>query len=97
MAVRGELDLVSSGELEEALERVNGSDPPLVILDLREVEFMDSTGLAVVVRAHQRAQNTGKRFGLVNGSGQVQRLLRLTGMDERMTVAQTPEELLGGG
>ncbi|HWF26022.1 MAG TPA: STAS domain-containing protein [Solirubrobacteraceae bacterium] len=97
LAVSGELDLASSATLSQALEEAGGSDPALVVLDLREVEFMDSSGLAVLVKAHQRAQSTGYRFGLINGSPQVQRLLTLTGMDERMRVVETPEELLGGG
>jgi anti-anti-sigma factor len=58
---------------------------------------MDSAGLAVVVKAHQQAQSAGRPFGLVPGSPQVRRLLSLTGIEERMTVAQSPEELLGGG
>jgi anti-anti-sigma factor len=97
LAVSGELDLASSTELEEELDRLDDSGPALVVLDLREVAFMDSAGLAVVVKAHQRAESAGRRFGLVNGSPQVQRLLSLTRMDKRITVAHTPEELLGGG
>lgn len=97
IAVSGELDLMSSGELEEALEELDGSDHGSVVLDLREVEFMDSAGLAVVVRAHQRAESAGTSFGVASASPQVRRLLALTGMDERMTVTRTLEELLGGG
>jgi anti-anti-sigma factor len=97
LAVSGELDLASSATLGQALEEAGGSEPELVVLDLREVEFMDSSGLAVIVKAHQRAQNAGHRLGVINGSPQVQRLLSLTGMDERMTVVGTAEELLGGG
>ncbi|MDQ6776068.1 MAG: STAS domain-containing protein [Actinomycetota bacterium] len=97
VSVSGELDLVSSTGLEEALEQLDGSEPPFVILDLSDVEFMDSAGLAVVVRAHQRADSAGTRFAVVSAVPQVRRLLSLTGMDERVTVAQTPEELLGGG
>jgi anti-sigma B factor antagonist len=97
LAVIGELDLSSSGELEEALAQLDGSDTGLVILDLREVDFMDSAGLAVIVRAHQRAESAGRPFGVVQGSAQVRRLLSLTGVDGQMTVAKTPEELLGGG
>jgi anti-sigma B factor antagonist len=96
LAVRGELDLASSPRLEAELERVSGSEPSLVIVDLRELEFMDSTGLSVLVKAHQRAEDAGSRFGLVNGPPQVQRLLNLTGIGDRMTVVGTPEELLGG-
>jgi anti-anti-sigma factor len=97
LTVSGELDLASSASLEEALGEAGTSKPELVVLDLRGVEFMDSSGLAVIVKAHQRAQNAGRRLGVINGSPQVQRLLSLTGMDERMTVVETAEELLGGG
>jgi anti-sigma B factor antagonist len=96
ITVSGELDLASSPALEEELERVAQSDAEVVVVDLRELEFMDSTGLSVLVRAHQRAAEQGRRLGLVNGSQQVQRLLRLTGVSERLTLADTPEELLGG-
>ncbi|MDQ6804092.1 MAG: STAS domain-containing protein [Actinomycetota bacterium] len=96
VGVTGELDLVSSTALEEALVQLDGSGPGFVILDLSDVEFMDSAGLAVLVRAHQRAKGAGQGFGVVNAAPQVLRLLSVTGMDERVTVAQTPEELLGG-
>jgi anti-sigma B factor antagonist len=97
LAVSGELDLASSPALEEELERAGDAGVELLILDLRNLEFMDSTGLSVVLKASQRAQDAGQRFGLVKGSQQVQRLLGLTGVAERMTVVDTPEELLGGG
>ncbi len=94
--VSGELDLASSPELERELERGTASEAPLLIIDLRKLEFMDSTGLSVVVRAHQRATQGGKRFAIVKGPQQVQRLLSLTGVAERLTVVDTPEELLAG-
>jgi anti-anti-sigma factor len=55
---------------------------------------MDSTGLSVLVRAHQRAVENSQRFGLVNGSQQVQRLLSLTGVADRLALADAPEDLL---
>jgi anti-anti-sigma factor len=95
VAVRGELDLASSPALEEELERVADLDSSLVVIDLRELEFMDSTGLSVLLKAHQRAEEAGHRFGVVNGPQQVQRLLSLTGVAERLTVVDSPEDLLG--
>lgn len=92
--VSGELDLASSPALEQELEQGPGSDAPVVIVDLRKLEFMDSTGLSVLVRAHQRAAETDRRFGLVKGPPQVQRLLDLTGVAERLTIVDSPEELL---
>jgi anti-sigma B factor antagonist len=96
ISVSGELDLASSPALEEELERVAQSDAQVVVVDLRNLEFMDSTGLSVLVRAHQRAEENGRRLGLVNGSQQVQRLLTLTGVADRLTLTDVPEELLGG-
>jgi anti-sigma B factor antagonist len=90
ISVSGELDLASSPALEEELERVAKSDATVIVVDLAELEFMDSTGLSVLVRAHQRAEENGRRLGLVNGSQQVQRLLTLTGVAERLTLADAP-------
>lgn len=93
LSVRGELDLASSPLLEQALERAAQDSPSLVIIDLRELDFMDSTGLSVLIRAHQRAQELGHRLGIVNGSRQVRRLLSLTGVADRLTIVDQPEEL----
>lgn len=86
--------MASGPELEAELERVNESE--LIIVDLRRLEFIDSTGLSVLVRANQRAQDAGRRFALVNGGSQIQRLLSLTGIADRLTLVDTPEELLAG-
>ncbi len=96
VAVSGELDLASSPALEEELEQIFSTDADLLIVDLRDLEFMDSTGLSVLVKAHQRAEESGKRFALVKGSQQVQRLLSLTGVAQRLTVVDAPEQLLAG-
>jgi anti-anti-sigma factor len=97
IGVSGELDLASSPALEHELARGSASHAELVIVDLRGLEFMDSTGLSVLVRAHQRATENGQRFGVVKGPQQVQRLLSLTGVADRLTLADSPEELLTSG
>jgi anti-sigma B factor antagonist len=94
IAVSGELDLASSPALQEELDRVSASDAEMLIIDLRELDFMDSTGLSVLVRAHQRAEEQGRRLAMVKGPQQVQRLLSLTGVADRLTVVDRPEELL---
>jgi anti-anti-sigma factor len=95
--VRGELDLASSPALEQELDRVSDTAVDLLIVDLRELRFMDSTGLHALVKAHKRAQDSGQRFAVVQGGAQIQRLLSLTGVEELLTVADSPEELLGAG
>ena len=94
IAVSGELDLASSPALQEELDRVAASDSKLLIIDLRELDFMDSTGLSVLVRAHQRAEEQGRQLAMVKGPQQVQRLLSLTGVGDRLTLVDAPEELL---
>jgi anti-sigma B factor antagonist len=94
IGVTGELDLASSPALEQELERGAAAQAELVIVDLRNLEFMDSTGLSVLVRAHQRATENGQRFGVVKGPQQVQRLLSLTGVADRLNLADSPDELL---
>jgi anti-sigma B factor antagonist len=95
LAVSGELDLATSPALEAALERVSGSGVELLILDLRGVSFMDSTGLSLLVKAQRRAQESRHQFAVVKGSDQVLRLLTLTGVAERLTLIDAPEELQG--
>jgi anti-anti-sigma factor len=97
VAARGELDLRTSPELEARLTRAFDAGAELVILDLRQIEFMDSTGLRAVLGAHQRAHDTGRRFALVRGADQVERVLTLTGVRDLLTVVDAPEELLAGG
>jgi len=92
--VSGELDLASAPVLQQELERAEGSDAELVVLDLRELEFIDSTGLGLLVKAHRWSEDAGRRFAVVKGSSQVQRLLELAGLGERLTLIDSPEELL---
>lgn len=94
VAVSGELDLASGPELETELERLAGPEVRLVIIDLRQLDFMDSTGLSIIVRAHQRMAGEGCEMGLVKGSPQVQRLLDLTGVADRLRLVDSPDELL---
>ena len=95
VAVSGELDLASGPELESELDQISGPDTQLLVIDLRNLDFMDSTGLSILVRAHQRLAGEGCEMSLVKGSQQVQRLLDLTGVAERLRLVDAPEELLG--
>jgi anti-sigma B factor antagonist len=92
LTVTGELDLATSPALEAELERAS-TGRELVILDLRGVTFMDSTGLSLLVKAQRRAQDARRRLAVVKGGAQVQRLLTLTGVAERLTLIDSPEQV----
>jgi anti-sigma B factor antagonist len=94
LALSGELDLVSSPVLAEALNRAAESDAELLVVDLRKLEFMDSTGLHLLVTAHQQARDAGRRFALIRGGDQVQRLFDLSGTAEFLPIVDSIDALL---
>lgn len=94
LALSGELDLVSSPVLSRAVDDLARSDLELLIVDLRGLVFMDSTGLHALIRAQNQVQEAGRRFALVRGPEQVQRLFDLTGVADALTIADSPEHLL---
>jgi len=85
-ALRGELDISTATRLEESLARIEADQPELVVIDLSGLDFMDSTGLRLLISADQRARDAGRRLVLVQGNDMVQRVLRLTRLDERLEI-----------
>ena len=91
----GDLDLANAPILDRELEALVASPGvQLVIVDLRPIGTLDSTGLNVLVRNHGRALDKDRDFALVRGNDQVQRLLHVVGVPERITLVDSPEELL---
>jgi anti-sigma B factor antagonist len=87
VALTGELDLSSALTLEEELRRIEEeARPGLLVLDLRSLKFLDSTGLRLILAAHARALKRGGRLSIVQGSDAVRRIFRLTGVVERLNV-----------
>src|SRR5215213_57762 len=87
--VEGELDLAVAGQLQELLAR---SEDELVIIDLAACEFIDSTGIAVIVQASKSASEDGRRVIAHSPSAQVLRVLTLTGLTANGLVFANPEE-----
>ena len=81
-ALRGELDLAHAYTFDEELRTVEATRPSTVVIDLRELTFLDSCGLARLLAARRRARRLGHRLLLVRGSATVQRLFALTAVDE---------------
>jgi len=92
VAPTGELDLSGAAVLEAELDRL-AEDPELaaVVLDMRGLEFMDSSGLRLVVLADMRAREAGRRFSLVRGGDTVHRVFEITRMSERLDFVEDPE------
>ena len=84
LSLRGELDLATVPKVEEALKRIEGSRPPVIVLDLAGLTFLDSTGLRMVVTADQRARAEDRRLAVVRGPESVQRVFSITRLDEHL-------------
>src|ERR1700733_328866 len=94
ISLNGELDMASAPLLQAALESAEADKAPALVLDLRELRFMDSTGLRIILWARERLHSRGQEFALTVGSSQVQPLLSLSGVGEHLRVIATPDELL---
>jgi anti-anti-sigma factor len=86
----GELDISTAPRLEETLRRAEAAAPALLILDLSRLDFMDSTGLRLLIGADARSREAGRRLVLVRGNEMVQRVLRVTRLDERLEIVSDP-------
>ena len=86
----GDLDLDTVHRVEAELAELREEGCRNLVLDLRDLTFMDSTGLRLVIRWHTAARDDGFSFGVVPGVDVVQRVFRLTGMDAYLTVAEPP-------
>ena len=87
IVLSGELDISTAPRVEEELRRVEDGHPPVIVLDLSALEFMDSTGLRVIVSADGRAREEDRSLRLVRGPEAVQRIFRVTRLDERLEIA----------
>ena len=93
VSVAGELDLYTAPVLEEALE-LNGDASGRVVVDLSECTFLDSTGLAILVRADRRI---GAALLVVACGRQVLRTFEVSGLDRQFVLHPTLESALNGG
>lgn len=97
IALRGELDLAHAYTFDDELRNVESAQPSCVILDLRELTFLDSCGLARLLAARRRARRLGHRLLLVRGPKAIQRLFALAAVDEAFEmVSEVPVALTVG-
>ncbi len=87
--VVGELDLGTVPALERELHRILSHDLQRVIVDLEDLEFIDSTGLLCLVKATRHSRADGDRLRFIGATGQVDRVLKLTGVADLLPVIET--------
>jgi anti-anti-sigma factor len=92
-SLSGEIDLSTVEEAGERLrEAVEGSDGTLAV-DLREVSFLDSSGLRLLLQLNQEITDSGRRMVVVQGPRRVARVFELTGAASELDVVAEPSEI----
>ena len=94
VTIEGSLDLARAYDFDDSMRRIERDAPGCVVLDLRALEFLDTSGLSRIVALRRRCRRTGRRLVLVRGSSAVQRLFALTAMNEHFELVRDPAELL---
>jgi anti-anti-sigma factor len=90
VVVQGELDLGAVPTLDEQVTSLEQDGVKAIILDLRDLSFIDSTGLRALLAASSRAANDGHRLAIVGASDPARRLFELTGTER---ILNQPEGL----
>jgi anti-sigma B factor antagonist len=83
----GELDLAAVPVVEAQLAELTAAGFAHLVLDLREVSFLDSSGLHLILTWDARARDDGLAFELIPGPAPVQRMFDVTGVAERLSFA----------
>jgi anti-anti-sigma factor len=80
LVLRGELDTASAEEATSALQDLLARGFDLVVVDLRELDFMDSTGVKFLLDGRDTARELGVKVALAYGGGTVERVLTVSGV-----------------
>ncbi|MGH2856713.1 MAG: STAS domain-containing protein [Solirubrobacteraceae bacterium] len=84
----GELDLSNAEQLRDDLDRAVKAGFTCLVLDLRELQFMDSTGLALIIETYQACRQNGCQLSIIQGPRQVRHLFEITGLLDELPFAE---------
>lgn len=94
IAISGDVDLESSPKVRDVLLDCVGSKRP-VLVDMSGVSYIDSSGVASLVEAHQSARKSKSRFALADVSQSAMRVLELARLDKVFTIHTSLADALG--
>lgn len=88
----GELDIVTAPQLEQAVGEATSEPVSELVLDLREVTFMDSSGLRALAHANVKAEQAGTTLSIWRGPRQIERVLEISGLGPLLPLADAPAD-----
>lgn len=90
VAIAGVIDMASTYDFDDALRRIEREHPVELVLDLSQLDFMDSAGLSRLVALHTRCRRASRPLTLVRGPQIVDRLLALSRLDDTFHLVGAP-------
>jgi anti-anti-sigma factor len=90
LSLTGELDMATAPELHQAVERAQDQGP--IVVDLRELEFIDSMGIRALIQVYTAGQNGHSTVSFIRANGHVQRILEIAGVEGLLAWAEPPDE-----
>lgn len=93
VAVEGELDIATVPELERAVTRMRSQGLERLVIDLRELSFLDSMSIELLLRLHGELTATGAELVIVRGPRAVNRIFDLMELERVLTLMDEPPEL----
>jgi anti-sigma B factor antagonist len=92
---RGEVDLYTAPRLKEELSELVARGRNRLVVNLEGIEFLDSTGLGVLIGALRRCRESDGALVLAAPTDAVRKVLRITGLDQVFPINDTVDQALG--
>lgn len=90
LALSGELDVMGAAEARMALLALEPARGGWLVIDLRDLSFMDSTGVRLMLQALDFADRQGAMLAVIRGPSAVQRALEVVGLAEQLLIVDAP-------
>ena len=90
VSVTGELDMASAAALYRAVDRAQ--DRGQIVVDLRDLTFIDSTGIRALIEVYSAGQNGHSTVSFIRGQAHVQRVLQMAGVEGLLAWVELPDE-----
>ena len=88
----GELDIATTPALEQEIAKATAEPGAEIVLDLRELTFMDSTGLRTLAQCNARAEQDGFTLAIWRGPRQIERVLEISGLGALLPLVDAPAD-----